>query len=221
MLVAVLTGMRIGEILALQWKRLDLVRDTIEVAETFSDGQFGTLQDPQQPQSDSYELCRHKVFESHAQASFETLPTILCSQHRRDAAQSEKPIQPRSRASVRPIQAATRFLASFRHSHATLLGEVGESLKTAQAILGHSDLETTLNTYIHAIPDSQRRAVERVGDLFMHLTGGFVPTCSQLPGRCGRERLSTEGDCKLGVEMVRLEGLEPSTLGLRVPCSTN
>ena len=50
----------------------------------------------------------------------------------------------------------------FRHANATLLGEVGESLKTAQAILGHSDLETTLNTYIHVIPDSQRLAVERV-----------------------------------------------------------
>jgi hypothetical protein len=34
-------------------------------------------------------------------------------------------------------------------------------------ILGHSDLETTLNIYMHAIPDSQRRAVERVaGVLF-------------------------------------------------------
>jgi integrase len=51
---------------------------------------------------------------------------------------------------------------SFRHTNATLLGEVGESVKTAQSILGHSDLETTLNTYMHAIPDSQRRAVERV-----------------------------------------------------------
>ncbi|MGB8323379.1 MAG: hypothetical protein WCE52_10505 [Candidatus Acidiferrum sp.] len=28
--------------------------------------------------------------------------------------------------------------------------------------LGHSDLETTLGTYTHAIPESQRRAVERV-----------------------------------------------------------
>ena len=47
------------------------------------------------------------------------------------------------------------------------MGEVGESIKTAQAILGHSDLETTLNVYMHAIPDSQRRAVERVaGVLF-------------------------------------------------------
>ena len=48
-----------------------------------------------------------------------------------------------------------------------LLGDVGESVKTAQAILGHSDIETTLNTYMHVIPDSQRRAVERVaGVLF-------------------------------------------------------
>jgi integrase len=54
-----------------------------------------------------------------------------------------------------------------RHTHATLLAEVGESIKTAQALLGHSDLGTTLNTYAHAIPDSQRRAVERVaGVLF-------------------------------------------------------
>ena len=51
---------------------------------------------------------------------------------------------------------------SFRHTHATLLHDAGESLKTAQSLLGHSDLETTLGVYTHAIPDSQRRAVERV-----------------------------------------------------------
>jgi hypothetical protein len=33
---------------------------------------------------------------------------------------------------------------SFRHVHATLLRELGESLKTSQAILGHSDMQTTL-----------------------------------------------------------------------------
>jgi integrase len=35
---------------------------------------------------------------------------------------------------------------SFRHTHATLLAEVGESIKTAPSLLGHSDLGTTLNT---------------------------------------------------------------------------
>jgi integrase len=46
-----------------------------------------------------------------------------------------------------------------------LLAEVGESIKTAQALLGHSDLETTLNTYAHVIPSSQRRAVDRVAEV--------------------------------------------------------
>jgi len=41
----------------------------------------------------------------------------------------------------------------------------GESIKTAQSLLGHSDLGTTLNTYAHVIPDSQRRAVERVSEV--------------------------------------------------------
>ena len=64
---------------------------------------------------------------------------------------------------------------SFRHINATLLGEVGESVKTAQAILGHSDLETTLNTYMHAIPDSQRRAVERVAGVLFTDVPNFSP----------------------------------------------
>ena len=56
---------------------------------------------------------------------------------------------------------------SFRHTHATLLHANGETLKTAQALLGHSDLETTLNVYTHTVSDSQRNAVERVaGVLF-------------------------------------------------------
>jgi integrase len=54
---------------------------------------------------------------------------------------------------------------SFRHTHTTLLGEVGELLRTAQAILGHSDLATTLNVYTRAIPESQRRAVDKVADI--------------------------------------------------------
>jgi integrase len=59
------------------------------------------------------------------------------------------------------------YACSQSPTHATLLTETGESIKTTQALLGHSDLGTTLNTYSHAISDSQRRAVERVaGVLF-------------------------------------------------------
>jgi integrase len=62
---------------------------------------------------------------------------------------------------------------SFRHTHATLLGEVGESLKMAQALLGHSDLETTLNVYTHAIPESQKRAVDKVAEIMFPIVPIF------------------------------------------------
>jgi integrase len=50
-------------------------------------------------------------------------------------------------------------------------------MKTAQALLGHSDLETTLNIYAHALPASQRRAVNRVSKvLFTAPQPRFPPT---------------------------------------------
>ena len=51
---------------------------------------------------------------------------------------------------------------TFRHTHATLLSDLGEPLKLAQAQLGHADLDTTLQIYTHLIPDSQRSAVGRL-----------------------------------------------------------
>jgi integrase len=50
---------------------------------------------------------------------------------------------------------------SFRHIYATLLSDLGESLKTAQAQLGHARLSTTAEIYTHAVPASQRAAVEK------------------------------------------------------------
>jgi len=51
---------------------------------------------------------------------------------------------------------------SFRHTHATLLSDLGESLKTEQAQLGHARLSTTAEIYTHAVPASQRAAVEKL-----------------------------------------------------------
>ena len=65
---------------------------------------------------------------------------------------------------------------AFRHTHATLLSMLGESLKTAQAQLGHSGLQTTLEVYTHPIPETQRAAVERLEHLLMDPNGPKFPT---------------------------------------------
>jgi integrase len=66
-----------------------------------------------------------------------------------------------------PLKLAVTALRTRMDSRPPRNTRIGESIKTAQSLLGHSDLGTTLNTYAHVIPASQRRAVERVaGVLF-------------------------------------------------------
>jgi integrase len=165
-LVAVLTGMRIGEILALRWKHLDLLRGSIQVRETVSEGRFGSPKTRSSRRDVPMSEPVRQAFEAQRAWSRQTGPEDLVF-----ASRKQTPLNPKNllRRVVRPACQATELPLiswhSFRHTHATLLSEVGESLRTAQAILGHSDLETTLNVYTHAIPESQRRAVDKVAGM--------------------------------------------------------
>jgi integrase len=174
--VAVLTGMRIGEILALRWKRLDFLRGTLEVAETFSDGQFGSPKTRSSRRVIPMSTALREVLESRRLDCMRTGPEELVFCTMKGTPLSPKNLYNRQLAPTCDRLGLSRISwHSFRHTNATLLGDVGESLKTAQALLGHSDLETTLNTYMHAIPDSQRRAVERVAGVLFPDVPKFSP----------------------------------------------
>ena len=53
-------------------------------------------------------------------------------------------------------------LKGLRHTHATLLLEMGEHPKIVQERLGHSTITTTMNTYSHVTPSMQRSAIDRL-----------------------------------------------------------
>jgi|HubBroStandDraft_6_1064221.scaffolds.fasta_scaffold02488_8 integrase len=166
--LAVLTGLRIGEILALRWKRVDMLRGTIEVAETYSDGEFGSPKTRSSNRVIPISGFLRALLESHRASTKSRAPNELVFCTPTGTPLNQKNLYNRVLApACDRIRQPRVSWHSFRHTHATLLTEVGESIKTAQALLGHSDLGTTLNTYAHVIPDSQRRAVERVaGVLF-------------------------------------------------------
>jgi integrase len=164
--VAVLTGMRIGEILALRWKRVDLLRNTLAVAESFSNGEFGTPKTRSSHRVLPISSSLREVLEAHRSGRKHSGPDDLLFSTTKGTPFSSNNLYNRELApACDRIQEPRVSWHSFRHTHATLLTEVGESIKTAQSLLGHSDLGTTLNTYAHVIPDSQRRAVERVAEV--------------------------------------------------------
>jgi integrase len=63
-----------------------------------------------------------------------------------------------------------------RHVHASVLHDIGVPAKIAQQQLGHASVETTLNFYPQAIPDTHRRAIESLEEALFPV----VPKCSQV-----------------------------------------
>jgi integrase len=160
------TGLRIGEILALRWKRIDLLRGNLEVAETFSDGRFGLPKTLSSHRVIPISSALQTVLTTYRSGRTEAMPDSLVFTTRKGSPLSAKNLYNRELApACDRIEQPRVSWHSFRHTHATLLTEFGESIKTAQSLLGHSDLGTTLNTYAHVIPESQRRAVERVSEV--------------------------------------------------------
>ena len=206
MVVALLRGMRIGEILALRWKRLDFLRGTIEVAESFSNGQFGTPKTRSSRRVIPMSTSLGQYLQTHRAGCTRTGPEDMVSCTPIGTPLTDKNLYNRVLAvTCDRIRLGRASWHCFRHTNAALLGEVGKSVKTAQAILGHSDLETTLNTYIHVIPDSQRRAVERVAEVL------FPDVPKPSPGSEEPGRVNQFFRLWLGEELVSRGGLEPPT----------
>jgi len=165
--VAVLTGLRIGEIAALRWGRVDFLRSVIQVKETYSeDAGFGTPKTRSSTRDVPMSEPVREALLAHRRrcAKPEAAALVFTSN-------AGTPISPKNIANrvLRPacVKLGLRPISwhVLRHTHATWLSESGATIRAAQDILGQSDIETTLRVYTHAVPDSKRRAVANVAAL--------------------------------------------------------
>lgn len=56
---------------------------------------------------------------------------------------------------------------ALRHTYATRLFEAGVPPKTVQKLMGHSDIQTTMNIYTHVMKGEKIEAVEKLNNLFL------------------------------------------------------
>jgi integrase len=177
-LIALATGARRGEVLAIRWRNVDLERGTIRIVESLEQTKTGLrFKSPKTdraravtlPKFAVEELCRLKREQAEALLALgvrQTGATLLCA--RRDG----EPLQPQSLTHEFP-----RFLArlidfprvrfhDLRHSHATQLLLAGVHPKVAQERLGHSTVTTTLDLYSHVTATMQEDAAGRLDAAF-------------------------------------------------------
>ena len=174
---ACMTGMRQGELLALQWDDVDWRSGTIRVHRSLY---RGTFVDPKSARSIrtigmskrlAAILMDHKV-----SAPYSPWDLVFCSKDGTPLDQANiynRMFQPTlRRAGLRRI----RF-HDLRHSYASMLINQGENLKYVQSQLGHASITTTVDRYGHLMPDAHVGASERLdATLFGSSPAGLVDT---------------------------------------------
>lgn len=152
------TGMRLGEVLALQWQDFHPESRTLRIDRAFSKGM---LQAPKSGHGRTVDVSQRLVETLKVYPKGKTAPWIF--QTRNGA-----PIQPGNvwRAMSRILKAAglpDHFSPhSLRHTYASLMLQAGESPAYVQRQLGHASIQLTVDTYGKWLPMSNQGAVDRL-----------------------------------------------------------
>lgn len=170
-LIAMNTGMRIGEIAGLRWEDIDIPTGTIRVRRTaqriyIADGparQYElTVGSPKTLLS-----VRDIPISSALMGMLRPLRRVMRPESY-VISNGPRPIEPRTLREwfARLLDslgiARVRFHA-LRHTFATRCIECGCDTKTVSAILGHASVSTTLDLYVHPGIEQKKRAIERMG----------------------------------------------------------
>ena len=173
-LLALYTGMRIGEICALHWKNIDLDRGVINVSETLQRISLKSWGDNSKTANKrSSEVI---ITSPKSPAAIRTIPLPkdfiikLKKIQQTDNAffltgETERYMEPRTYRDY-----YTRLLKrlnlnyvpfhSLRHTFATRCIEAGCDYKAVSEILGHSDIKTTLRLYVHSDMEYKKNCIE-------------------------------------------------------------
>ena len=154
------TGMRMGELLALNPKDIDLEKRTISITKSYQRlGKKDVITPPKTPKS-------KRVI---------TIPEFLAADIK-DYMDSLYELQENDRLfpitkyylehemqrGIKESGVKRIRVHDLRHSHASMLIELGFSPLEIANRLGHEKVETTLNTYAHLYPNKQTKLAERL-----------------------------------------------------------
>jgi integrase len=175
-LIALATGMRRGEILALRWRNVDLDRGAIRVVESLEQTQAELrAKAPKNEKTRTISLPRFAIDElrRRRREQMEDLLRLgvrLQSDGLVCAQPDGRPIAPNTLTNyfarvVRRLGLPIHF-HSLRHTHATQLLLAGVHPKVAQERLGHATVAMTLDVYSHVTERLRDDAAAKIDTLF-------------------------------------------------------
>ena len=161
------TGIRIGELCALQWEDIDLEKRILTVRKTMQ-----RIQTP-----DSEAKTKLIIAEPKSESSKRKIPIPDCvisilEKFRGKAKEylilgEERPVEPRTMqyrfASIlKNVKLPSVHFHALRHMFASKCVKLGFDIKTLSEILGHSKVEITLNRYVHSSFEQKKQYMSRI-----------------------------------------------------------
>ncbi|MDF9626894.1 tyrosine-type recombinase/integrase [Bacillus cereus] len=157
------TGIRSGELLGLQWKDIDAQKNTVSITKSLQRvrGEI-ILNPPKTPKSNRVihiPASLSKLISTYKTKLYQPKPTahlFTCSKYY-VLYELRRGIQ---KANVKKIR-----VHDLRHSHASLLIELGYSPLLISERLGHEKIETTLQVYSHLYPNKHDAVAKTLNNL--------------------------------------------------------
>jgi integrase len=145
--IALLTGLRKGEILALQWKDIDFERNLISVTKSVAhDGDRAFIKAPKTEEGIRVVPLLEPLKQRFLKTTDRYPEHYIVSNNGGKSPLNEMQYQRRYK-SFKKRTGITATAHELRHSFATVAIENGVQAKTVQQILGHKQLSTTMDIY--------------------------------------------------------------------------
>ena len=177
-LIALATGMRRGEILALRWKNLDLEHGTVRVVESLEQTKAGLrFKSTKTDKARAVPLPKFAIDELRAwkRQQAENLLRLGVRQRQEGLVCAREDGEPKQPASltheftylVGRVKGLPKVrFHDLRHSHATQLLAAGVHPKIVQERLGHSTITVTMDLYSHVSETIQSDATARLDEAY-------------------------------------------------------
>jgi integrase len=166
-LLLVVTGLRIGELLALRWRHVDFEAALLRVEQTVYDGHFDEPKSRHGLRLIPLGLLGLELLSSRYSAARCDSAALVFSSGRGTVLDRHTLLSRQLKPAAKALGFGKVNWHLLRHSNATLHDSIGTPPGTVQALLGHSSSEITRQVYLHSLTEDRRSAVTKLETLLI------------------------------------------------------
>lgn len=168
-IIALYTGMRIGELLALKWDNVDFAKSRIFVTATCRDswqnGKYIKIIDTPKTESSKRIIPVSKPILSLLREMKKQSKNGYVVGGRTEYGAELRSYQKTFERLLKRLNILHKGFHALRHTFATRAIELGTDVKTLSEILGHKNTSITLNRYVHSFDERKVQMMNKLGRL--------------------------------------------------------